>query len=805
MLKSYLSIVLRYMARHKGFSLINLFGLTIGIACSLLIVLYIHDELSYDTFHPDANRIYRVTLEGNLQGKKIRSPYVGTPLGPTLFQITNNIEAVTRLASWATFPMRFGNRAFTETNLILADSNFFSFFNFTLIEGHPDSVLSHERDLVITESAAKRYFNYTGPGDKSPIGKTMILAQGYTATISGIAADPPRNSHFSFPFVLSLRSWPEAIQDKSWINGRLITYVKLKSAETKNNLQVQLDNFVITHVNRELKELRQISIDQFSLQGNKLKFSIQPLLSIHLRSDLDEEIGINGDIQYIYLFGAIAVFITLLACINFVNLSTARSASRAKEVGVRKTVGAAPSRLVGQFLLESYFYIFLAVLFALALIIVALVPFNFFTGKSISASFLLTPTFLVILAALIIVVGILAGSYPAFYLTHFTPIEVLKGRVRTRIRSYGIRNVLVVFQFMISTGLIIATLIVYLQLLHLQTLNIGFDKRNIVNLLHTKNLGAHAEAFKKDLLSHPEILSASYCNRLPPNIDWQYVFSSSHPKKDYLLAVYEMDYDHLKTMNYKMVSGRFFSPDHPNDSMAVILNETAAKKIKMSGRSLHTLFGNAKGMDREVIGVMQDFNFQSVHDPIQPMAIVLGFQPNWEMAIRVSPDDPERAIELIRTTWIKHSPHAPFEFSLLEKNFDDKNKTERKISFLFLGFTLLAVVIACLGLFGLATFTAEQRTKEIGIRKVMGASEGNIIGLLNKDFMRLVVIANLIAWPVTGWLMYLWLGQFAYHISLPWWVFLTAAVISLLDALLAISFRAIKAAKGNPVDSLRNE
>lgn len=796
MIKSYLSIVFRYMIRHKGFSLINLFGLTIGIACSFLIILYIEDELTYDTFHPDAKQIYRIGFEGSLQGRKIRSAYTGAPLAGAL-QKQKDIKSVLRLASWATFPMRYQDKTFTEPNLVLADSNFFRFFNFKLLEGHPDSVLKNERDLVITASAAKRYF-----GDQSPLGKTMFLAQGYTATIRGIAEDPPPNSHFHFTFILSMKSWDESTLD-SWTNGKVITYAKLNAGTPKETLSEHLKKFVSVQIQAELEKIRQVDITQFNNQGNRLGFFIQPLLSIHLHSDLSDEIEANGNIQYLYLFGAIAIFITLLACINFMNLSTARSATRAKEVGVRKTVGAQSTRLMGQFLLESYFYIALAVLLALFIVSVALGPFNYFTGKHLSLSVLFEPAFLSVMVVLTLVVGLMAGSYPAFYLTMFSPIDVMKGRIRSRLRSYGIRNVLVVFQFLISAGLIIATLVVYLQLRHVQNINLGFDKRNIINLLHTRNLGENGKAFKEELLKNPAIIAASYSNRLPPNIDWNDVFSTTDPNKDYILAVYEMDYDHLRTMQYKMVTGRFFSPDFPADSTAIILNQAAADKLgftRMEQQKLRTLYG-----EREVIGIIQDFNFQSLRDPIQPMAVTLGVQPNWEMAVRIQNNDQEATLEFIRALWKKYSPNAPFEYTFLDENFENKHSTEKRIGMLFLGFTVLAIVIACLGLFGLATFTAEQRIKEIGIRKVLGATEGSIVNLLNRDFLRLVLIANLIAWPITWWLMHVWLGRFAYHITMPWWTFIVAGVATFSIAFLAVSFRAYKAAGGNPVNSLRDE
>jgi putative ABC transport system permease protein len=806
MLKNYFTIALRFMVRQKGFSFINISGLTLGIASSLLILLYINDELSFDKFHRDASRIYRVTSEGKMQGKRIHSALTGYPLAPSLISESELVQSAVRMANWPTFPMRYEDRAFTEPNLLLADSNFFSFFDFPLIEGTADDVLLGEGKIVITESAAKRYFNYEGPGDRSPLGKKMVLAQGYVAQVSGIAADPPRQSHFHFTFVLSLDSWTE-IKSEGWTSGRVITYVKVKPETEINELLGQLKTFTTKYVAPELKAIRNMDINQYRVQGNDITYDIQPLLSIHLHSDLSDEIEANGNAMYIYMFIAIAVFITLLACINFMNLSTARSASRAREIGVRKAIGAPNTRLILQFLFESYFYIVVAVVLALFIIMVMLGPFNYLTEKSLDSRAFFSPLFLSGIVVFIVTVGLLAGSYPAFYLTSFSPIEVLKGRVRTKLRSYGIRNVLVVFQFFISSSLIIATLTLYLQLRYVQNAELGFDKNNVINLIHTANLKANGELFKKELLDNDAIIAASYSNRLPPNIYREYVFRPVNTEKDFLLNVYEVDHDHLKTMRYAMTKGRYFSRDYPGDSLALILNETAAQRMGASNllQQIYTDYGGPQGSTREVIGIVHDFNFQSLKDSIQPVAIVLGPEPNWEMAVRIKPEQEREAISHIQMLWKKYAPDAPFEYTFLTRNFEEKLKTEKKIGILFLLFTILAVFIASLGLFGLAAFSAEQRTKEIGIRKVLGASVENIVIMLNMDFLKLVLIANILALPVAAWLMSALLRHFAYHISTPWWIFVVAAATTALIAFLSVSTRAINAAKGDPVNSLRDE
>jgi putative ABC transport system permease protein len=805
MLKNYLLIAVRFFSRQRGFSIINISGLTIGIACSLLILLYVQDEISFDQFHADAENIYRLGFEGKVQGKLHRTTLTGFPVARVLQNGVSEIEAVTRLASWPTFPVRYEDKSYTEPYLLLADSNFFDFFSFRIIVGDGTSALNGHRKVVLSESAARKYFDYKGAGDIAPIGKTLTLAQGYTVKVAAIAEDAPKNSHFHYSLILSLPSW-EISEPSLWLNNKVLTYYKIRDGLSTETVDSKIQTLLKSKLNTELTALRKADLEEYKKQGSKLRYFTQGLNSIHLESDLADEIEPNGNIEYIYLFSSIAAFITFLACINFMNLTTARSASRAKEVAVRKAVGAQNDRLVMQFLLESYFYVIAAVTFGLLIIILALTPFNYFTEKQILLSDLFSWPFIAGIFTFVILTGLVAGSYPAFYLTHFSPIEVLKGNLRERLRSYGIRNILVVFQFFISAALIVATLVVYQQLQYVKNANVGFDKVNIINLLHTKNLDKNASLFKGELLKDPDVVSASFSNRLPPNVDWQSIFRPDGTTKDFALAVYEMDYDHLETMGYKMVSGRYFSRDR-NDSLSLIVNVTAAKKLGITDFNnvkLHTTYDLPSGRERKIIGIIQDFNFQSLKQPIQPLAIILGFEPNWEMAIRLKNDDAE-TIKRIQTLFKKYAPDAPFEYSLLEGNFNLKHVTERRIGLLFMFFTALAIIIACLGLFGLATFTAEQQRKSIGIRKVLGASVSSIVALLNKEFLKLVLIANVIAWPVSWWLMSRWLGQFAYHVSVPWWTFVMATTITFLIAFISISAKAIRAASGNPVNSLRNE
>ncbi|HEY5823107.1 MAG TPA: ABC transporter permease [Cyclobacteriaceae bacterium] len=807
MLKNYLTTALRIMLRQQGFTIINILGLTIGIACSLLLIIYINHELSFDRFHKDSDRIYRIGFEGKLQGDRFLSGETGAPLAAVFQKDLPAIQSTLRLANWPTFPVRYKDKAFTEPYLLIADSNFFSFFDFELIEGSPAAVLKGKDKLVISESTAKRLFDYKGPGDQTPIGKSIMLAQGYSAKVTGIAKDTPANSHFHYSIILSMASWAE-VEQGGWLNRLVLTYFKLKPGHSVSEVESQYEVLINKYVDEELQKNNHVTLNEFKKQGNSLNFFTQSISSIHLNSWLDDEIEINGNLQYIYLFGAVALFITALACINFMNLSTARSASRAKEVGVRKAVGAVQRRLIFQFLFESYLYVIIAVLLAILLVWITLLPFNILSGKHLTMDVFLEPQFMLSIFVFMLIVGAAAGSYPAFYLSFFNPMDVLKGQLRSGRNTYSLRNTLVVFQFFISIVLIIATMVVYQQLRYIQQLNVGFNSGNIINLLHTANLKQKAVDFKKELLSNKEIISASYANRLPPNVDWQSVFRVEGKKTNHLLGVYEMDEDHLKTMGYVMESGRFFSPGTTPNKNEIILNQTAIKKMGIKNRDSVKLSSNYDAdtsFRRTVIGVIRDFNFKSLKDSIQPLAVVPSRVPNLEMAIRITHGNTSEKLEQIKTLWQKYAPDAPFEYTFIDQNFKTKYEDEKKVGEVFIIFTLLAILIACLGLFGLATYATEQRTKEIGIRKAIGAQPITIVLLLTKDLTRLIAIAFVIAAPVAWFTLNYWLNYYPYRIQISPWIILSSGLLACSIGLFTIVFKAWSAASANPVKALRNE
>lgn len=807
MITNYFKIALRTLLRQKTYSFINIFGLVIGVAASLLILLYVADELSYDRFHSDAENIYRINFHAKLQGQDILSAQTGMPMAEALQREGTGVESVIRVEKWMTCPVRYEEKAFTEMNFLLADSNFFSFFDFPLIAGNAKEALVGPNKIVISEAAAVRYFNYQGPGDRSPIGKVLIIGSegAIAAEVTGIARNVPANSHLRFDFMMSLET--SGYGQEGWLNSEVYTYLKTVPGTEISGINQTLDLFIKKYCERELQQGLNLSLDEFLKQGGNVGFTAQPMVDIHLKSALPDELEPNSSIEYVYLFSGISGFILLLACINFMNLSTARSSNRAKEIGVRKAIGAMRQKLIRQFLAESFLYTIIAFGLAYCVVHFLIGPFNALTGKAIASGMLYHPVFILGFVFLVLIVGFLAGTYPAFYLTSFNAVEVLKGKLRSGAKNSGLRNSLVVFQFVISIALIIASIMVYQQLSFLQNREVGFQKENVVGIMHTMNLNRESHAFKEELLKYPDFVAASYSSRLPPNVDWGSTFQTNAGNETYAMAVYGMDYDHLKTLGLTMAKGRFFSRDFISDSSALIVNETAArlmgiddlddKKVRISGEPADR--------GRHVIGIIKDFNFETLKTSIRPLVIFLQDGPNWGMAIRLSAGNTAAKVKRLEEIWKKFAPNSPFEYSFIDENFNAKFKAEQRLSKVILLFTGLAVLIACLGLFGLSTFMAEQRSKEVSIRKVMGATVPQVILLLSGSFFKLVAISFLIAVPITWYAMNEWLEGFAYRIDFSLIVAVLAGITALVIALFTVSFQAIKVAVGNPVNWLRSE
>jgi putative ABC transport system permease protein len=803
MLKNYLVTALRVSKRQKLYTLINAVGLSVGLSCALLIGIYIADELSYDRYMVDGERIYRVGINETFKGDEILYSDTPAPLADAMRHELPNVEDVVRVSVYEN-PVRRGDHVFTVKRFMSADSNFFAFFGYKLLEGNAGNALKGPHKIVLTLSAAKKYFDYDGRTGESPIGKQILVGrQAEPAQVTGIINDPPSNTHMKFDMILSSESI-DFSRSECWPCYGMKTYFKTMHQSGTADVEKKLEEFAQTRIIPSLEKDLNISHDQFVKSGDMVKFFIDPLLSIHLESNIDSEFEPNGDIRYVYILGAIGIFLVLVACINFMNLATARAINRGKEVGVRKTMGATRGGLVPQFMIESFLHVGIAGVLAMVLAVVALAPFNELSGKALSIDLLIDPTLIGYVLLGLFIVGVLAGAYPSFYLSAFNPVAVLKaGRAKGESRSY-FRSSLVVFQFTISIVMIIGTMMVYKQVQYIRNHDLGFEKENILRLKETFALGENFNVFKEELLSHSEFLHASYAVSLPPNINSTTFLRAEHSEQLVGFFVNTSDYDLVETMGYQMKHGRYFSRDFPSDTSAVVINEAGARLLGFDTSEGKRIGFNEKEMFN-VIGIVRDFNFASLKSSVQPMAIFLNKNVRRHLVARIGPGDPSEKIDLAHTIWNKYAAGAPFEYSFIDDDYDQLFRAEQRLGIVFTVFTILAIFIACLGLFGLITYIASQRTKEIGIRKVLGATAGQLTLLLLSDLMRLVVISLVIAIPIAWYGMDQWLQSFAYRTNFDVFSALIAGLSGLMIALVTVGFRSLRAASVNPVDSLKNE
>jgi putative ABC transport system permease protein len=807
MWKNYLKIAWRNIKRNKVYSFINIIGLSLGMAASVMIFLFVLDELSYDRFIPNSDRIYRVNVSGKLNGNEFTSTNSATPVGPAMKAEIAQVEDFVRMGVMRTYPLIEGEKAFTEPIVMIADSNFLDFFSFQLLLGKPETALSGPDKIILTETLAQKYF-----GEEDPIGKTIFGGSDKKPLeVTGVMADLPSNTHLDFDAVISGENW-WYFEQENWTSNNILTYYRISEGADPASVQNALNGLVLKYVGAEILQFLGISMDTFLEQGNAYGLISIPMRDIYLESHNSDEIKAPGNGQYLYLFSGIAIFILLIACINFMNLSTARSANRAKEVGVRKSIGAQRQRLMGQFLSESMVYAGLAGILSFVLILIFLKPFNVLSGKTLGFGLLFQPQFLLAFLAFLIIVGLLAGSYPAFYLTSFSPVAVLKGEIRSGVKRSALRSSLVIFQFFISIALMISSLVVYKQLKFMQEKNLGIDKENVLALLHVRSLGNNSQAFKQEVLAQSGFTAAAFSNVLPPRMDWTSVMRTKDKQQDVLCYQNYVDEDYLDALGFKLAAGRFFSKEIPSDTGALLINQTAMALMgwtELDGTQEVGGFWNEDGSVtyRRVIGVIEDFNFESLKQSVRPLVVMNGSGNNfYEMAIRVSPGQVTEKIGQLEAIWKKHSGGAPFEFSFLDEDFNLLFQKEQKMSQIILIFTVLAIGIACLGLFGLAAYTTEQRSKEISIRKALGASMANLVTILSKDFTLLVVIAFVIAGPLSYFLLEkYWLQNFAYRTEIDLILVFLAGLFAIVIAWLTVSYQSFKTAASNPVDYLKNE
>ncbi len=752
--------------------------------------------------------IYRVNADINFGGTVQKLAVAPDPLAFTMVREYPQVENAVRFRNYGSSVVKKGDQNIKEERIIFVDSTLFDVFTLLMISGNPKTALAEPNAVVITKEIAEKYF-----GSTQAVGKVLRFDNQTDYKVTGVIENIPANSHFNFDFFISMAGSNESKQN-NWLSYNFNTYLLLKEGVDPKVFEKKFDEVNEKYMFPQAKQLLNISKEEFKQSGSYIKISLVPLTDIHLHSNQVAELGPNSDIQFVYIFSVVALLILTIACVNFMNLSTAKSASRAKEVGVRKVLGTRRVDLINQFLIESVLMSLLAFVIGYIIAVLLLPFFNAFAGKELSLSIFEHPILLPVLIGCSLIVGTLAGSYPAFYLSSFQPIKVLKGTVGTKFKRSSFRSAMVVFQFSISIILIIGTIIIYRQLNYIQNKKLGFNKEQVLILKDTYVLGQKIESFKNEVLRQPNVVSATISGYLPvpSSRSENLLFPEGvvDPKKSISMQTWNVDADYIKTLGMDILKGRDFSKDLKQDSSAVIINEAAARIMGLTeplGKTIGELQDvNDPGSMRKytIIGVVKDFNYESLRDNIE--ALCMKLQPSTSnISLRIKTTDVAGVVKSIEQLWKKMAPGEAFSFSFLDEDFNSMYRSEQRMGNLFIAFAALAIFIACLGLFGLAAYAAEQRTKEIGIRKVLGANVSNIVNMLSIDFLKLVFLASIIAFPVGWWAMNKWLQDFAYRIEISWWVFAFAALVALTIAMLTVSFQAIKAALTNPIKNLRTE
>ncbi len=813
MFANYLKIFIRTLSRQKVFSFINITGLAIGITCFLILGLFVIDEQDFDNYNENVNQIYRVLVHTRFRGEESINSKVAPPLGGVLKKDFPEVINYARIGYFGKHNLRYNQKEFIEYDIYTADSTFFKIFTLPFVNGDSKTALINPNSIVISETVSKKYF-----GNENALGKTFIADDSTTYIITGVMKDFPKKSHFSCNFLLSMSTYPETSKP-DWLNSTYTTYLLLKKGTDPNLFNEKMKKTVLSYVGPEAASVIGISFQDFLKHGNVYRFLLQPLASIYLRSQSDYGVDANTEwgnartstITYTYIFLAIGTFILLIAVFNFMNLATAKSEKRAREVGIRKTLGSDREKLIAQFLSESIFTCLLSVALSVLLTNLVLPYFNDFVNRDLSLdlfSSIYTIPFLLLLA---VVVGLIAGSYPAFYLSSFQSAHILKSG--TGSRKSKLRSILVILQFAISITLIIGTMIIKSQLEYIQNKNLGFNKDAIVSIINGSVLNKNLKTFLSQLKEDPAVVSVTasslmFTNGIPGN---GYLYDKMIGNDVIPAQMLDVDYDFLTTYQIKLKEGRFFSKDFGSDSSAVVVNEAMTKRFNDKnslGKNLSAINGHTKEMTPfKIIGVIKDFNYESLHRTVRPLALHLSpvRQAATVIAVRISPRDFNRTIGTIEKVWNRLAGTEKIFWRFLDENIARMYRNEQKIGNITTVFSVLAIIIACLGLFGLVSFITEQRTKEIGVRKVLGASVGEIIILVSKDFVKWVVLANFISWPIAFYTMNNWLNNFAYRTSINWLTFITAGILALLIAIATVCVQVVKVALQNPVNSLRYE
>ena len=806
MIKNIFKHSIRSFRRQKTYLFINVLGLSIGIACSLLIALYVFFELSYDNFHEKKEQIHRVILDGKIGGQEIQGAFTASPIGPTMFKDFPEVEDYCRLNFQGETAIKYKDKHFLEKWHVEADSSFFNIFSIPLIKGNKTTALDAPYKVVLSETTAKKIF-----GNEDPVNKMIQISTDTSLyKVTGVYKDIPDNSHFNARFISSFLTNKRS-NNGHWLSNSFSTYLLLKPGTDPKNVDKKIPDMLVNYVGPLIEQAIGISWEEFLSKDNKYSMFLQPLSDIHLNPAIQQEDKPANDPKYLYIFGIIAILIIVIASINFMNLSTAQAAKRAKEVGIKKVSGSSRTSLVNQFLTESLLLSFLSLIVAIIIVQLTLPYFNNLLLTNLKLNFLSNGYTIPALILLAIFVGLLAGSYPAFYLSAFKPVVVLKGSIKDSMKNGKLRSILVILQFSISIILIVGTLIMFRQIQYMQNKDLGFNKEHLLVLSRADIIGNKVESFKEELKKLPGVLNVTASTALPSrNNNNNGHMVEGRREETLLLETTWADYDFIDTYEMEMAQGRYFDRDYPSDKQACVINERAVKHYNFTA-PLETRFltdMDPKETDyQQVIGVVKDFHFRSLQTEITPYIIIFKNENmNWGyVTARITGSNINKTVADVEKIWKDFSNNEPIQYFFLDESFNNLYKEEARNSKLAIVFTILAILIASLGLYGLTSFTVEQRTKEIGIRKAMGASIGNVFYIISKEIILLISVSALLAWPVIYFIAKNWLQNYHYKINLSPVYFATGLVLALIIALITITYKTLKAARTNPANSLRYE
>jgi putative ABC transport system permease protein len=808
MLKNFFINGLRSVRKQPGYIALNIGGLAVGMTSFLFITLYVIDELSYDRFHKNYENIYRVKVIGRMAGGEINQAITAAPMAQAMLKDYPEVLQATRVRGMGDWLIRFGDKKFNEEGVLFADSTFFDVFGFILLKGDPSTALVRPRSMILTEEYAKKYF-----GDNDPMGQRMnVESDTVLYTVTGVIQNVPDNSHIKFDMLASMSTYPGQANSQFWINHNFYTYIIARDGTDKNILQGKLQEMVIKYVGPQLKEIIGQTVEDFRKAGNDFSYVLEPLKDIHLKGATQYNLESPGSLKTVYIFAVIAILILLVAIINYINLATAKSAARAKEVGIRKVSGANKSGLIFQFLGESLIIVAIATLIALCLVYILTPAFNQLAGKDLSFRLIGNIQGIISLIALVIIIGISSGIYPAFVLASYNPAEVLKGTMSPGSMSKRFRGILVIFQYSVSIVIIIGSIVVYNQLNFMIKKDIGFSKDNLIVIRRVDAFWQQMESFRTQLLEIPGVEKAGFSSSVPgTNFNNNAFFNDGDPEKNtYLINQTNVSFDFPEALGVQLTEGRFFSREYGTDSTAVLINEAAVKLLGLQdpvGKFILEPSGPQQWQKLKIIGVMKDFNIESMHKAITPVCFTVsrGGGGDQFAAVRISGKDIHGTLSAIEDKWQKFTSNMPFQYDFFTDRWNNLYSSEMKTGKIFLIFSFLAIFIACMGLIGLVAYITNKRTKEIGIRKSYGASNQIVLSLLSKEVIYLIALSSVVAYPVAYFGSKYWLEGFASRISVNPIIFIIATLIALLIGWISTSYQTIKAANYNPAIALRIE